>query len=172
MEKEGKIMSVENLNKFQKDLEEKEKLRKKFDEEMASEGVTSEKDYKSVVKIAQKLGYDITEEDFETAKSANVENMEKGELSDDELDKVAGGAWWQGPDAPDGHEVGCVMFYYLTWHEYYSKNIHCVNCGATANVELVYYGLEGSEDKEGWHCNNCGAYSGVKDGKCVVIKYN
>ena len=94
MEKEGKIMSVEYAKKFQKDLEENEELRKKFDEEMAAEGVASEKDYKAVVKIAQKLGYDITEEDFESAKSANIENLEKGELSDDELDKVAGGVFW------------------------------------------------------------------------------
>ncbi len=33
-------------------------------------------------------------------------------MDDDELDAVAGGAFWQGELAPDGHEYGC----FLTYH--------------------------------------------------------
>lgn len=81
-------MSVENVKKFQKDLKENDVLRKKFEEEITKEGMSSEKDYKAIAKIIQKLGYDITEEDFVNIKK----EMSSGqELSEEELDKVAGG---------------------------------------------------------------------------------
>ena len=164
MEKEGKIMSVENLNKFQKDLEEKEELRKKFDEKMKSERVTREKDYKAVVKIAQKLGYDIIEEDFVNSKSANFENMEKGELSEDELDKVAGGAAWMGPDAPDGHEVGCALFYYFRWSQYfYSDNYKCAACGSKKHGAI-----QGGNNCPYTKCIECGKITAVENNKVIV----
>ena len=51
-------------------------------------------------------------------------SREPKELTPDELDKAAGGTWWTGEDAPDGHEMGCA----ISWHHYtYQKenNIWC-----------------------------------------------
>jgi hypothetical protein len=46
------------------------------------------------------------------------------ELSLDEMGKTAGGIFWTGEDAPDGHEMGCFMTYH---HHQWSvdNNIWC-----------------------------------------------
>ena len=45
------------------------------------------------------------------------------ELSDEELDGVAGGSWGNGPSAPNGHEVGCASCgWYDSWSSFYSNN--------------------------------------------------
>ena len=164
MEKEGKNMSVENAKKFQKDLKENEELKKKFEEEMAAEGVTSEKDTKAIVKIAQKLGYDVTEEEFNNVKSGNIESMKNGELSEEELDNVAGGAFFCGPDAPDGHEVGCWWTYYDDWHAYFnSRNYRCQNCGSAI-------GAWTDEHFPAKICIDCRKINYVKNDK-VVAEY-
>ena len=67
----------------------------------------------------------ITAEELEQAvKAMRQEAEEPKELTLDEMDKAAGGVWWTGEDAPDGHEMGCA----ISWHHYtYQKenNIWC-----------------------------------------------
>ena len=51
-------------------------------------------------------GYDVTAgEMIEAEKDFRAEKAKKTKLSVDELDAVAGGAIWDGEDAPDGHEM-------------------------------------------------------------------
>ena len=72
------------------------------------------------VAVAAELGFTVTREELLAAEQelraesgADVE-----ELDEAEMDLAAGGANWEGEDAPDGHEMGCRLFY----HEYsYSK---------------------------------------------------
>ena len=87
---------------------------------------TAEKEPAEVVAIAKELGFDVTAEELEEA----VKAMRKAageaakELSINELGKVAGGIFWTGEDAPDGHEMGCFMTYH---HHQWSvdNNIWC-----------------------------------------------
>ena len=66
--------------------------------------------------IAKELGFDVAAEDLLQAgnelrrQSPDCETPEV--LSPDDLDTVAGGALWDGEDAPDGHEMGCIMSYH------------------------------------------------------------
>ena len=163
-------MSVENLRKFRKDLNENEELKRKFEEEMTSEGASSEKDYKIIVKIVQKLGYDITEEDFNSEKNTCVDSMRDGELDDEELDKVAGGYLWCGPDAPDGHEITCILTYYNSWADYfYDKNAVCANCGNKLSNDV----LGEHKNKCGRQCYSCGKWTNVNSsGDGVVVADN
>ena len=86
---------------------------------------TAEKEPAEVVAIARELGLEATAEELEQAvKAMRQEAGEPKELTPDELDKAAGGTWWTGEDAPDGHEMGCA----ISWHHYmYQKenNIWC-----------------------------------------------
>ena len=160
-------MSVENAKKFQKDLGENEELRKKFNEEMNQEGVSAEKDYKTIVKIAQNLGYDITEEDFVTSKSANIEGITKEELSEEELDKVAGGAFFCGPDAPDGHEVGCFIAWYASWEGYITdSNYRCYYGPCREPLGKTHYKnfpIHGSSNRISAKCPVCGLWTNARD---------
>ena len=64
---------------------------------------------------AKELGFDVTEDELEQAERElkQLSSVElPSELASDELDKVAGGRGWQGEDAPDGHEMGCAIFYH------------------------------------------------------------
>ena len=86
---------------------------------------TAEKEPAEVVAIARELGLEVTAEELEQAvKAMRQEAEEPKELTLDEMDKAAGGVWWTGEDAPDGHEMGCA----ISWHHYtYQKenNIWC-----------------------------------------------
>jgi len=92
----------------------------------ALRGRVMEKGPAEMVAIAKELGFDVTAEELEEA----VKAMRKAageaakELSIDELGKVAGGIFWTGEDAPDGHEMGCFMTYH---HHQWSvdNNIWC-----------------------------------------------
>lgn len=96
---------------------------------MSDEGLRAKVDAadpEQIVKIAQEAGYDITGEDLEKAvKEARAEADSKGvKMSVDDMDKVAGGSVWGGDDAPDGHEMGCAIFYHgYAWQE--ENNIYC-----------------------------------------------
>lgn len=117
-------MSVES---FKKELENNKELKVKFEKEMEKAGVTNEKDLETIANIAQKLGYDVKIEDL---KNAKIDNLKKGELNDEELDNISGGAFWLGPNAPDGHEVGCWLLYYASWDNYFrDPNAKCGYCG-------------------------------------------
>ena len=82
----------------------------------------AEKEPAEVVAIAKELGFDVTAKELEEA----VKAMRKAageatkELSLDEMGKTAGGIFWNGEDAPDGHEMGCVAFYHQ--YKYQEEN--------------------------------------------------
>ena len=109
-------MALENARKFLEQVLKDKALR----------ACTAEKEPAEVVAIAKELGFDVTAEELEEA----VKAMRKAageaakELSIDELGKVAGGIFWTGEDAPDGHEMGCFMTYH---HHQWSvdNNIWC-----------------------------------------------
>ncbi len=109
-------MSKETAKKLIAELQTNEELKAKV------QGIT---DPGQLVKVAADAGYDVTAEEMIAAeKEFRTEKAKKTKLSVDELDAVAGGAVWQGEDAPDGHELGCGVSY----HDYdYQKenNIWC-----------------------------------------------
>ena len=78
----------------------------------------------------------------------------KKELNNEELDKVAGGVFWCGPDAPDGHEVGCLLNYYISWHEYYFRHRICPKCKST-NVNVY----DPRSAHSVYTCNDCGTFT-------------
>ena len=103
---------------------------KKFLEQVLKDGALrarmAEKDPAEAAAIAKELGLDVTAEELEQAVKAmrRAGGEATKELSPDEMDKAAGGSFWTGEDAPDGHEMGCIAFY----HQYnYQKenNIWC-----------------------------------------------
>ena len=109
-------MALENAKKFLEQVLKDEALRARM----------AEKEPADAVAIAKELGFDVTAEELEQA----VKAMRKAageatkELSLDEMGKAAGGIFWTGEDAPDGHEMGCA----ISWHHYmYQKenNIWC-----------------------------------------------
>ncbi len=73
------------------------------------------KESEALTEIASKLGYEVTAEELSTAIA------ETRELDDEELENVSGGKFWQGEDAPNGHEIGCLEWYYRGWYDYYSE---------------------------------------------------
>ena len=81
-----------------------------------------------VAEIARGLSFDITGDDLEAAiaeiKAERARQQTPEEVPVDQLDRVAGGAFWDGETAPDGHEMGCV----IPWHgnEWQEKNkVYC-----------------------------------------------
>ena len=98
-----------------------------------------------VVEIAKELGFDMTVEELEEAMKAlrQAAMQETKELSLEEMDQAAGGTFWGGEDAPDGHEMGCLASYHHEkkclaegWYcssKYYAPNIP--NVRPTENPE-------------------------------------
>ena len=86
-------------------------------------------DPEQMLKAAVEAGYDVTMQDLTDAekalRAAQAERTDE-KLSFEDLESVAGGQWWSGEDAPDGHEMGCEWFYH---HEpwQYEKYIWCSN---------------------------------------------
>jgi len=84
------------------------------------------------VKIAVQNGYDVTVEEMLEAERefkeqiAQKTDAQSVELSADELETAAGGAHWQGEDAPDGKELGCEICNYK-YNEMKEKNYWCKN---------------------------------------------
>ena len=97
-------MALENARKFLEQVMKDKALRAR----------TAEKEPAEVVAIAKELGFDVTAEELEEAVKAMRKTAGEAtkELSIDELGKVAGGIFWTGEDAPDGHEMGCFMTYH------------------------------------------------------------
>ncbi|MBR5110629.1 MAG: hypothetical protein IK099_10575 [Clostridia bacterium] len=82
-----------------------------------------EEKLQAILRLAKEKGYELVPDDLERylretlaarkeKTDAQVEAVEK--LADSDVEKAAGGAFWEGEDAPDGHEMGCV----LTYHTY------------------------------------------------------
>ena len=70
---------------------------------------------------AKRLGFDLTEEEIrEGFKEAEAQRRKRTavvtdeieKLPDDEMESAAGGVLWDGEDAPDGHEMGCILTYH------------------------------------------------------------
>jgi len=92
-------MSADNVRAFFKRIEEDETFRNEF---LKSESLDNEnKD--SYLKIAAAMGYSFTAEELEQTKA----EMDNEELSDDELDNVAGGAIHTSKD-------GCISSGYVS----------------------------------------------------------
>ena len=89
-------------------------------------------DKDELVKIAVQNGYDVTLEEMLEAERefkeqiAQKTDAQSVELSADELESAAGGAHWQGEDAPDGKELGCEICNYK-YDEMKEKNYWCKN---------------------------------------------
>ena len=89
-------------------------------------------DKDELVKIAVQNGYDVTVEEMLEAERefkeqiAQKTDAQSVELSADELETAAGGAHWQGENAPDGKELGCEICNYK-YHEMKEKNYWCKN---------------------------------------------
>ena len=114
-------MSKKTVKKFIDELGKNEELRAKV------QGVS---DLSETVKIAADMGYDLTiEELMKVDKELRREQSEKTdetvkELSADELGEAAGGLVWKGEDAPDGHEMGCAIFYHGYSYQF-DKGLWC-----------------------------------------------
>ena len=79
----------------------------------------SEKEPGEVAAIASELGFEVTAAELTQAELAlrlAPANREKSvELNVNDLAQVAGGMFWDGDDAPDGHEMGCFITYHQWW---------------------------------------------------------
>ena len=95
-------MAKETAKKLIAELQTNEELRAKVN------GIT---DRAEMVKIAVEAGYDVTvEEMLEAEKEYRAELASKtDELTADELESVAGGAFGNGDKNKDGRELGCAI---------------------------------------------------------------
>ncbi len=97
-------MSKETAKRLIEELQTNEELQAKI------KGIT---DPVQLVKAAVDAGYDVTAGELtEAEKEFRAEKAKKTKLSVEELEAVAGGMVWHGEDAPDGHEMGCVVSYH------------------------------------------------------------
>jgi predicted ribosomally synthesized peptide with nif11-like leader len=78
----------ENARKFEKDLQDSEELRNKFEAELKriAEAQEAQSDAEAITNAAKALGYDISIPDIEKTMA------ESSELDQDELESVSGGA--------------------------------------------------------------------------------
>ena len=93
-------MSKETAKKLIAELQTSEELKAK------TAGIT---DKDELVKMAVEAGYDVTlEEMIEAEKEYKAEMAKKSdELSSDELENAAGGAFWRAEENKDGKEYHC-----------------------------------------------------------------
>ena len=102
-------MALENAKKFLEQVLKDEALRARV----------SEKEPGEVAAIASELGFEVTAAELTQAELAlrlAPANREKSvELNVNDLAQVASGMFWDGDDAPDGHEMGCFITYHQWW---------------------------------------------------------
>ena len=117
-------MATENAMKFYEELQNNEELKAK---------ASAAKGPEDLVAIAVDAGFDITWEDLEAVEwelrksVARTTDGHVAELSEGELDDIAGGELWLGETAPDGHEMGCFLPYHgRDWQ--YEHRIRCKAC--------------------------------------------
>ena len=87
-----------------------------------------EKSPVEAAELARGLSFDVTEEELNEAvtelKADRASQNTPELLPDAELDRVVGGTFWDGELAPDGHEMGCAIWYYSDhWQE--KNKIYC-----------------------------------------------
>ena len=138
-------MSKEFVKNFRKDVEENEELKEKLKKELEAFKDSGKKEKELIPEIARKLGYDFTDEEF------NEECSKGKELSDEEISNVSGGLFWLGEEAPDGHEIECLLFHYSSWKHYYWWNGICEKCKST---DISFDNQE--EGYSDFTCNKCG----------------
>ena len=81
-------MSKDNVKKFFEELEKNFELQKNFDAVMCECAQQTEELFSTqIVDFANRVGFNCSSEDFSDAIA------ESGELSDEEMQKVAGGIW-------------------------------------------------------------------------------
>ena len=99
-------MALEKAKEFLKNAMTDESLRRKIASMQPDE----------IAAVAEEAGFEVTADELEKAEHDLRRGLEDGEkpveLDKDELDKIAGGEYWEGDDAPDGHEMGCYIFYH------------------------------------------------------------
>ena len=134
-------MALENAKKFLKQMITDETLRKRLEGKTSAEASA----------IAGELGFDVNAEELVEALKAlrNEAAEDPNELSPDEMDKAAGGTFWGGEDAPDGHEMGCA----LTYHGYDWSKEHNTWCQSS------FYCTGNHLNKNGvYHREDCYSY--------------
>ena len=97
-------MSMENAKEFLKKAISDEALRERLQEKSPEQAAAA----------AAELGFDLTAEELLAAEAELRSEMaaKPVELSPEDMDRAAGGIWWCSEDAPDGHELGCVITYH------------------------------------------------------------
>lgn len=97
-------MSKENAKEFLKKVISDEALRERLNEKTPEQTAV----------IAAESGYDLTAEDLLAAEAElrREKSSNTVELSLEEMDNAAGGMLWEYEDAPDGHELGCIITYH------------------------------------------------------------
>ena len=98
---------------------------------------SEEEKMQAILRLAKEKGFDLTPANLENYLRETVAaRKEKTEaqaekvvkLADSDLEKAAGGALWDGEDAPDGHELGCLIFYHgVDWqreHDYWCDTMY------------------------------------------------
>ena len=101
---------MKDYKQLEEDMKQNPELAKKIEEVHRS----LRKNYNtSLISALADLGYTVTEADLS-------EKTHSGKLDEEALSDVSGGMFWQGDDAPDGHEIGCLLglFYYMTRKDY------------------------------------------------------
>ena len=102
-------MAKETAKKLIAELQTNEELRAKV------KGITDITDRAEMVKIAVEAGYDVTVEEMLEAERefkeqiAQKTDAQSMELSVDELESTAGGAFGNGDISKDGRELGCAI---------------------------------------------------------------
>lgn len=146
------------LKEFEKKLQENEDLHNRYGEEiirLTSEGMGRAE---AMGKAAAALGYELDREEI----LASVKD-EEHEMSEDELEAVSGGYVWAGDDAPDGHELTCLVWYYHGWLDFYQCNQYTYCKDGKGQVHVFneapymydYYAF--GDDVEVRKCSLCGA---------------
>ena len=104
--KEDLKMSKETARKLITELQTNEELKAKV------KGIT---DPGQLLKIATESGFDVTMEDLVEAEKEYRNTLAKNTdetLSSEDLEAAAGGSFWFGEGASDGHEMGCTACYH------------------------------------------------------------
>ena len=94
-----------------------------------------------VVTSARNMGFDFIPEELDAAlqEFRQAANQIPEALDTDEMSRASGASLWNGEDAPDGHEMGCMMTYHgREWsieHDVWCKlmySCYFMNIGAPA----------------------------------------
>ena len=67
-----------------------------------------------------------------------VEKPSGKDISDDDMDAVAGGILGLCPDAADGHEIGCIGFWYFDEIDAFNHMQRCTRCGGPVEEGCCY----------------------------------